>query len=112
MDQADRRVLLAILLLPMVFITVSCAVWRLTRTTPAFTFAVMGDSHGNSRMLRLIAEEIGSRGPDFVIHLGDCVPTAKAPLFEKFLEDIGGLSMPFHVPPGNHDIKQIGRAHV
>ena len=105
MNEVDRRVFFAVLLLPMVLVTVSCAVWRLTQGTPSFTFAVMGDSQGNSKMLRLIAEEISARGPEFVIHLGDCVPTARASLFDKFLEDIGELSMPVHLTPGNHDIK-------
>ncbi len=105
MNEVDRRVFWAVLLLPMVLITVSCAVWRLTKSTSSFAFVVMGDSHGNSKMLELIAEQIASRDPDFVIHLGDCVPMARPSLFDEFLEDIGGLSMPFHITPGNHDIK-------
>ncbi len=101
----DRRAVWGVLLLATVAIIVSCLIWRLARTPRSFTFAVMGDSQGNSRMLRLIVEKIESLSPDFVIHLGDCVPMARRSVYERFLGDVGGLSMPFHVTPGNHDIK-------
>jgi predicted phosphodiesterase len=69
------------------------------------TFAVMGDSQGNSKMLMAIVEEINSMNPDLVIHLGDCVAIARTSLYDSLAEEVARLDAPLRITPGNHDIK-------
>lgn len=71
-------------------------------------FAVLGDSQGRSATLRSIIGEINKIEPDFVIHLGDCVSIAAPSLFDRFAEELDPLGCPYHITPGNHDIKGNG----
>lgn len=93
--------------------------------TPRFTFAVIADSHfhpagpltqsafrsdarHNDRN-RAVVQMLERAAPDFVIHLGDVphpVPgiAAHAEALAIARRTYGGLSMPLHVVPGNHDV--------
>jgi|GEM_PF-882298 len=70
-----------------------------------FSFAVVGDTQGNSQALGLIVDEINARSPDFVLHLGDTVPFPTEETVSTFAQNMSRLEMPWHVTPGNHDVK-------
>ncbi len=102
--KAKRRGLAVFLTLALI-ITLLYVALSGFRGRSELTFAVMGDSQGNSEMLRIIVEEINSLDPDLVIHLGDCVAIARTSLYDRFAEEVAGLDAPLQITPGNHDIK-------
>lgn len=75
-----------------------------------FTFAVLGDSQGNSELLSTIVEDVNEINVSFVLHVGDCVPHATSSSFDIFQQDIGKLESPIYISPGNHD--RMGNATV
>jgi predicted phosphodiesterase len=70
----------------------------------SFTFAVMGDSQGNTLVLDEVVTAINERNPDFVLHLGDTVPKALDGLLDVFVGAIDQLDAPIWIMPGNHDV--------
>jgi len=69
-----------------------------------FTFAVVGDTQG-SPLFRTIIEEVNGVEPEFLIHLGDCVPISTVETIGSFSAELEDLHVPFHITPGNHDVK-------
>jgi len=70
----------------------------------SFTFAVMGDSQGNTPLLEVVVEAMNERQPDFVLHLGDTAPKALDGYLDMFVDAIDELDSPMRITPGNHDI--------
>jgi hypothetical protein len=101
--------------------------WRHHRIDdkPLARFAVIADSHinphddestspwevnrlANARAMAVV-NELNAIGPDFVVHLGDMIhPVPSQDSYgvaaERFWNVFGGLSMPLHLVPGNHDV--------
>ncbi len=70
-----------------------------------FSFAVLGDSQGNSVVLEQVFQETAAAQPSFIIHLGDMVSLADQNLYNNFIDTTSVLSVPLYKTPGNHDIK-------
>jgi hypothetical protein len=79
-------------------------------TGKAITFAVLGDSQGKNDILAAIIEEINGSGAQFLIHLGDMVPSGREEEYLEFLETMAFLNIPYYTVPGNHDVKWDGLA--
>ncbi|MCW4035746.1 MAG: metallophosphoesterase [Candidatus Bathyarchaeota archaeon] len=95
------------------------------RGKPIFRYAVLSDTHvrpeesessspwkvnlyTNDRA-RWVVDRINQADPDFVVHLGDIVhPLPYLPTYgsaaESALGILGGLEVPCHCIPGNHDV--------
>ena len=71
--------------------------------SPAFTFAVAGDSRGNPRVYRRVLEAVAADGSDFLVHTGDLVNSGTETQWEAFEEVMAGFPLPFYPVPGNHD---------
>ena len=69
-----------------------------------FTFAVVGDTQGMN-LFRTIIEEVNGVKPEFFLHLGDCVPISTVETIGSFSAELESLQVPFHITPGNHDVK-------
>lgn len=79
-----------------------------TAITPAgagveFTFAVCGDSRGNSRIYGKVLEAVVADGSKFLFHTGDMVDRGTESLWHEFQETMAGFALPFYPVPGNHD---------
>jgi predicted phosphodiesterase len=61
--------------------------------------AVISDVHGNLRALEAVLADIGSRSPDLIVNLGDCVTSPLWP--RETLELLQSLALP--TVRGNHD---------
>jgi len=74
--------------------------WRLTcQPGPELAggppeFAVVGDSQGRNDVLALIVEHINQRDVDFVVHLGDMVPSGKEGEYRAFQDTMAELDCP------------------
>ncbi|OEF95913.1 metallophosphoesterase [Desulfuribacillus alkaliarsenatis] len=76
----------------------------------AFRFAAIGDNQGRNEVLRKIIEEInGNHEVDFLIHLGDLVPSGRDREYEDFFYEMDKLQVPYYTVPGNHDVRSNGR---
>jgi len=88
--------------------------WRLTcQPGPELTsgppeFAVVGDSQGRNDVLALIVERINQREVEFVVHLGDMVPSGNEDEYRAFLDTMAELDCPYFTVPGNHDTRNDG----
>ncbi|GEM_PF-623643 len=76
-----------------------------------FSFAVLGDNRNNQTVFTEILRRIDA-DPDirFAVDLGDLVFDGEREKYRFFLEQIGGFTKPLLVAPGNHDIREGGRA--
>jgi predicted phosphodiesterase len=85
--------------------------YRLEVTRP-FTappvVGLVGDSQGREEVLNRIVEDMNRTGIDFVIHLGDMVPSGMADEYVRFLATMAALNVPFYTVPGNHDVRGRG----
>ncbi len=78
---------------------------------PAVTpirFAVIGDSQGRNSILAKVVEGINTEDIDFLVHLGDMVPSGKQSEYDTFFETMAELKHPYYAVPGNHDIRGDG----
>ena len=76
-----------------------------------FKFAVLGDSQlNNPNTFQNMIHEVDLLKPDFVIQVGDLIhgytydEEQTRIEWERFLDQISPLSMPFYPVPGNHDV--------
>ncbi|WP_025324097.1 VTT domain-containing protein [Deferrisoma camini] len=76
-----------------------------------FSFAVLGDNRNSQTVFTEILRRIDA-DPDirFAVDLGDLVFDGEREKYRFFLEQIGGFTKPLLVAPGNHDIREGGRA--
>lgn len=74
-----------------------------------FKFAIMGDSHGNDKILKKIVNHAILHKPDFVIFLGDLTEQGKLRHYLKELNFVKrNIPIPFILVIGNHDYKNHG----
>jgi predicted phosphodiesterase len=78
--------------------------WQYDGSDTSFSFAVVGDTQG-SKVFSSIIEEINQADPEFLLHLGDCVPISMDTTIDRFSEELKGLNVPIYITPGNHDVK-------
>lgn len=77
-----------------------------------YRFAVLGDRTGGHQpgLFAQAVEEVNRLNPDIVLTVGDYIEgyttdtTALNKEWDEFLEIMGGLSVPYYLFPGNHDI--------
>lgn len=74
----------------------------------AFKFAVFGDSQGRNSILGKVIEGVNTEDIDFVVHLGDMVPSGKQSEYDAFFETMAQLKCPYYAVPGNHDTRGDG----
>jgi predicted phosphodiesterase len=71
-----------------------------------FTFAVISDSRAGDRVYSKIVDALVKRNPDFVVHVGDIMPTmGNLKQWENFQRLSAPIKVPFYLTPGNHDIE-------
>ncbi len=71
-----------------------------------FTFGVISDCRSGDRVYKKIAAALAQRKPDFVIHVGDVLPTyCNREQWENFVRLSEPIKVPFYMTPGNHDIE-------
>jgi serine/threonine-protein phosphatase CPPED1 len=71
-------------------------------------FAVLGDSQGRNETLALMVEEINNTDAEFLVHLGDMVPSGQKDEYSAFLNTMEKLVIPYYTVPGNHDVRDDG----
>lgn len=79
--------------------------------SPAYTFAVMGDSHtvgvDNGVLAQAVASAVAS-GAAFIIHTGDVTNIGAVEEFERYRTLMATAGVPVYSIPGNHDIVTAG----
>ncbi len=83
---------------------VSQAVERVQSIKPPFQFAVLGDSRDGEKVYAYLIKRILERKPDFIIHLGDMVPSPRETEWQAFFEASKPITLPFFPVVGNHDV--------
>lgn len=81
------------------------------KAASGFTIAAIGDSQGRNEVLACLIEEINNSAADFVIHLGDMVPSGSKEEYQAFQETMAALECPWYTVPGNHDVKGQDREY-
>lgn len=98
-----------------------CAAANADDKDPGFSFAVIGDTRPAEAFGKLpdvfflAIKKINEIKPDFGVHVGDCICLAMSDQnlsglgsqWAAFRNAMSGLSMPFHITPGNEDIWSI-----
>lgn len=74
-----------------------------------FSFAVVGDSQGRNEILSQIITQVNSSEVDFLVHLGDMVPSGQKTEYASFQETVSALDFPLYTVLGNHDIRNGGK---
>jgi len=74
-----------------------------------YQFALIGDSQGRNEILERIIEEVNTKEIDFLIHLGDMVPSGHEQEYQDFFAVMQELQVPYYTVPGNHDTRLNGR---
>ena len=76
-----------------------------------FSFAVLGDNRSSQKVFTEILRRIDA-DPDilFALDLGDLVFDGEREKYRFFLRQINAMEKPLLVAPGNHDIREGGRA--
>ncbi len=83
-----------------------------------FKFAVMSDCRSGDRVYRKIVDGIARRKPDFVVFVGDILPTYRSERqWQNFVKLSEPIEVPFYLTPGNHDLEEsrdvaFWRSHV
>jgi len=83
-----------------------------------FKFVVLSDCRSGDRVYKKIVEAVAKRNPDFVVFVGDILPTYRnEKQWQNFLKLSSPIEAPFYLTPGNHDIEdgrdvQFWRSHV
>ena len=72
-----------------------------------FKFAVIGDTQGMNSIFSSAVDQL--REYEFVIHCGDLVPSGSEDQYDEAMAVIDDITVPFHITPGNHDVKSEGR---
>ncbi|HUS15609.1 MAG TPA: metallophosphoesterase [Chloroflexia bacterium] len=73
-------------------------------TTPAWTFAVVGDTWKDTPMLRHVLTETAQAGDRLLLVLGDITPQGRPEQMAEFAATTRGAGLPVYPVPGNHDI--------
>ncbi len=73
-----------------------------------FGFAVVGDSRDGDAVYSKLIRGILERKPDFIIHLGDMVPSPSEREWRSFFEISKPITLPFFPVVGNHDVSTGG----
>ncbi len=80
------------------------AIEKVQSIKPPLRFAVIGDSRDGDEVYSQLIKKILERKPDFIIHLGDMVPSPREREWEAFLEISRPIILPFFPVVGNHDV--------
>jgi len=83
---------------------VSQAIEKVQSIKPPFQFAVIGDSRDGEKVYAYLIKRILKRKPDFIIHLGDMVPSPREREWQEFFEASKPITLPFFPVVGNHDL--------
>lgn len=75
----------------------------------SFTFAVMGDSRGGSRIFKTILKKLNKTKPLFAVNCGDLVENGRRGEYRQFIKQIRSFSYPLFFTLGNHDVLSWGR---
>ena len=78
--------------------------------TNDFCFAVLADNKNGFSAFHRILKDIDSKDYLFAIDVGDLVADGEKEKYRIFYNEIQGLTNPFLVAIGNHDIREKGRA--
>ncbi|OQX52067.1 MAG: hypothetical protein B5M54_09835 [Candidatus Aminicenantes bacterium 4484_214] len=83
------------------------------KSSPAFRFAVMGDSRSNLKVFQYILQSINRWQPDFVINTGDLTYNGYAEEMNNYLFSTLDKFAPFPFIPviGNHDCRRGSQAY-
>lgn len=73
-----------------------------------FTFVVMGDSRSNPDIFAQALELAAKQKADFSLHTGDIVPKGLPDEYAFFFQQIKGVTWPFLISPGNHELGPSG----
>jgi predicted phosphodiesterase len=83
-----------------------------------FTFGVLSDCRSGDRVYKKNIEALARRNPDFVVFVGDILPTLRSEKqWQNFQKLSAPIEVPFYLTPGNHDIEEardeaFWRSHV
>ncbi len=72
----------------------------------AYSFAVIGDSHGDPQVYTALLDSIVADGNSFVLHLGNLVENGTAAEFQRWRETMADYSLPFYLVPGDRDASE------
>lgn len=68
-----------------------------------YSFAVIGDSAGNSDVYQALLDMAEADGNSFVVHLGNLVSQATAADFQEWRDRMAAFPLPVYTVPGNQD---------
>jgi len=83
---------------------VSQNIERVKSIKAPFQFVTVGDSRDGEKVYAYLIKRILERKPDFIIHLGDMVPTPDEREWQAFFEISKSMVLPFFPVVGNHDV--------
>ncbi len=90
-------------MIPTTFLGVYLSILTLT---PAWSFAVIGDSQANPRILLRAAADIKKRKPEFVVHVGDMGYCGSYKFWRKHRRIMRSTGVPWRLSLGNHELYQ------
>ena len=80
------------------------SVERVKSLDAPYHFGVIGDSRDGEKIYARLLQNIVDRKPDFVIHLGDMISSAREEQWDGFFEMSRVIRVPFFPVVGNHDV--------
>lgn len=85
--------------------TIEQGLSALERKTGAFTFAVIGDNRSGDDVYKKIVGMVMARRPDFVVNVGDQIPSAgNLSDWKNFRKLSAPITVPYFLTVGNHDV--------
>jgi 3',5'-cyclic-AMP phosphodiesterase len=70
----------------------------------SFRFAVVTDTHADTKVFPLLLEEIKADNVDFVIHLGDITRVGALSEFRRAKQILDASGLSYYTVPGDHDL--------
>jgi len=73
-----------------------------------FKFIVFGESRGGHHVFKRVIGDINYRKPLFAISCGDMLEDSSKKEYDRFLQDIGGVNIPFLTVAGSSELQSGG----
>lgn len=73
-----------------------------------FKFIVFGESRGGQHVFKRVIGDINYRKPLFAVSCGDMLEDSSKKEYDRFLQDIGGVNVPFLTVAGSSELQDGG----